>query len=574
MTYSWTINGQANAAGGVSPTLSWSQLEALGIDDGPATFNVQVEVTNAQGASALSAPVTLTVNDVPVSNLSPALQASAITEGGSASLSGSVTNPSPVDANTVLISWGDGSANTTVNLVPGVMTFSGITHQYREESAGQPNGTYSISVTVSDNEGGQTSAGTAIQVADAPLSATGTAVTPVTKTAFTGVVAGFTDADPNCTPSDYTATIAWGDGHTSGGTIVSNGSGGFTVSGTNTYAADGVYAIALTITDAGGSSTTASSTAYVGGVATHFKVTAATAATAGAPVPVTVAALDAKGNPAYSYAGTVQFTSNDANAVLPGSYTFGPGDLGTHVFNVTLETAGTHDVAATDTVTNTITGKQTGIVVSPGAVSQFKVVTSAGSVIAGKTLTVTVTAEDAYGNKVTNYTGTVHFTSTDLQAGLPADYTFTTGTGTGFDNGVHKFTAGVTLKTAGSQTVTVSDTSNGSVSGTSAAILVNPAAATQFLISAPASVSRGVAFFFTVTALDAYGNVATGYTGTVHSTSSDGRAVLPVNYTFQASDAGMATFQAILNTAGVQSVTATDTRNKTITGEETTIQVS
>ena len=36
----------------------------------------------------------------------------------------------------------------------------------------------------------------------------------------------------------------------------------------------------------------------------------------------------------------------------------------------------------------------------------------------------------------------------------------------------------------------------------------------------------------TVTAVDAYGNVATGYTGTVHFTSSDGQAVLPANYTF------------------------------------------
>ena len=46
--------------------------------------------------------------------------------------------------------------------------------------------------------------------------------------------------------------------------------------------------------------------------------------------------------------------------------------------------------------------------------SQFKVITSPSTVTAGKTLTVTVTAQDAYGNKVTNYSGTVHFTSSDL----------------------------------------------------------------------------------------------------------------------------------------------------------------
>ena len=46
--------------------------------------------------------------------------------------------------------------------------------------------------------------------------------------------------------------------------------------------------------------------------------------------------------------------------------------------------------------------------------SQFKVITSPSTVTAGKTLTVTVTAQDAYRNKVTNYSGTVHFTSSDL----------------------------------------------------------------------------------------------------------------------------------------------------------------
>ena len=45
----------------------------------------------------------------------------------------------------------------------------------------------------------------------------------------------------------------------------------------------------------------------------------------------------------------------------------------------------------------------------------------------------------AYGNVVTGYTGTIHFTSSDVQAVLPANYTFTTA-----DGGMHRFTA--TLK--------------------------------------------------------------------------------------------------------------------------------
>ena len=64
----------------------------------------------------------------------------------------------------------------------------------------------------------------------------------------------------------------------------------------------------------------------------------------------------------------------------------------------------------------------------------------------------------------------------------------------------------------------------------------------------------------TVTAYDAYGNVATGYTGTVTFTSSDGQAALPASYTFTAADAGTHTFSVTLETAGTQSITATDQR--------------
>ena len=58
------------------------------------------------------------------------------------------------------------------------------------------------------------------------------------------------------------------------------------------------------------------------------------------------------------YTGTVHFTSSDGSAVLPANYTFTAGDAGTHVFSVTLKTAGTQSITATDTVTGSITGTQ------------------------------------------------------------------------------------------------------------------------------------------------------------------------------------------------------------------------
>ena len=72
----------------------------------------------------------------------------------------------------------------------------------------------------------------------------------------------------------------------------------------------------------------------------------------------------------------------------------------------------------------------------------------------------------------------------------------------------------------------------------------------------PSPTTVGASHTFTVTAKDASNNTATGYTGTVHFSSSDGAATLPANYTFVGGDAGAHTFSATFNTAGTQSITA------------------
>src|SRR5213079_141971 len=113
---------------------------------------------------------------------------------------------------------------------------------------------------------------------------------------------------------------------------------------------------------------------------------------------------------------------------------------------------------------------------------------------------------------VTGFNHTVHFTSSDGSALLPADATLTSGSGTFI----------VALRTAGSQTITATDAANSTVTDTSNAIAVAPGAATHFGVSTPASVTATEAFNFTVTALDPFSNVVPTYTGTVHFTSSDG----------------------------------------------------
>jgi hypothetical protein len=132
-------------------------------------------------------------------------------------------------------------------------------------------------------------------------------------------------------------------------------------------------------------------------------------------------------------------------------------------------------------------------------------VSAPSSSTAGSAFTVTVTALDASGNTVPGYTGTVHFTSSDGQAVLPADYTFTSS-----DQGSHSFS--VTLKSAGSRTVTVTDTANSATTG-SATVTIAPAAASTLVFSQqPTNAAVGVAITpaVTVRVLDAYGNLVSG----------------------------------------------------------------
>jgi hypothetical protein len=271
---------------------------------------------------------------------------------------------------------------------------------------------------------------------------------------------------------------------------------------------------------------------------------------AGTPGNITVTALNADGTVDAGYTGTVRFSSSDGQAALPTYYTFTAADAGTHTFNATLKTAGTQSITATDTSSGTLTGSETGIAVTPAAASHFAVSAPASST-AGSAFSVTVTALDPYNNTAAGYAGTVHFTSSDGQTSLPGNFTFQS-----TDAGAHTF-SGITLKTSGSQAVTATDTSTGSITG-GATIAVRAAAASTLIVSGfPSPVTAGVAGSFTVTLKDAYGNVATAYTGAVQFTSSDAKAVLPANYTFTSGDAGKHTFSATLKTAGTQSLKAT-----------------
>ena len=268
---------------------------------------------------------------------------------------------------------------------------------------------------------------------------------------------------------------------------------------------------------------------------------------AGSAVTFTVTAEDAYGNAVPGYTGTVHFTSSDPQAVLPPDATL-MGGVG--VFSANLKTAGTMTLTATDTVTSTIAGT-TAVSVNPGQPTQFGI--RDPMVTAGTGVVVTVIALDSYGNPALFYAGTVHFSSSDHQAGLPGDATMSTSAGT----------FSIILKSAGIQTVTAADLGNVTMTG-STAFTVTPAQAASFVVTEPSSVTAGLPFLVTVTAFDSFGNKATGYLGSVMLTSSDPAASLPASTTLTN---GSAILQATLISAGVQTFTAADTANSAFSGQ-------
>ena len=251
-TSSGTISG-----GSGSFTVDGSHTYA---DEGSYTITVTISVVSDPSNSA-------TVTDS-ASIADAALTAGALTLTGGTEGAGT-TNASfgftdgnatatPADFNAT-IDWGDGTTSPgTVSGGGGSFTVSG-DHQYAEE------GPYKVTVSVVDDGGSTTSAAGAAKVADAALAAS-CATGPFSGQSFSGPVASFGDANPNGSVADFSATISWGDGSSSTGSVSGGpGNGPYTVGGSHTYASTGPVTITITINDVGGSTATTRCTVLVFG---------------------------------------------------------------------------------------------------------------------------------------------------------------------------------------------------------------------------------------------------------------------------------------------------------------------
>jgi hypothetical protein len=251
----------------------------------------------------------------------------------------------PVGAFTALVAWGDGSTSnaTVVPLRNGFNLLA--THTYTED------GPYSLNLVIVDSDGDSAFTATNASVADAALSAVGKNVVFTEGVAASHTLATFEDADPRGAAGDYSATITWGDGQSSTGSIVADG-GGFDVVGTHQYNEEANnLPITVTIQDAGGATTTAAGSASIGlsakGVSLtvtgtkQFTGTVATFSDLGLSPNNDFTATIAWGDSPISLPGTVKAGTGIGNYIVTGTHTYG-SFLGSLAIVVTITDGDSH----------------------------------------------------------------------------------------------------------------------------------------------------------------------------------------------------------------------------------------
>ena len=248
MTYAWTVtNNGSTIASGSGPNISF-------LPDDNGLYDVTLTATDKDGGQDTA------TEPVNVDNLPPTPTLTGDTSGQEGSLTpvtltGSATDPSPVDtAYGFTYFW----TVTGGECTPSSGSTKDISFTPEEE------GTYHVTFTAIDKDGGPGSTTQDVVVADAPLTAGGEDVEATVGVEVRDVVvATFTDADPQGNKDDYTAKIHWGDGYTSDGTISLNSDGRFEVTSTYTYATAETFTITVDIKDEGNAETSTTSTATV-----------------------------------------------------------------------------------------------------------------------------------------------------------------------------------------------------------------------------------------------------------------------------------------------------------------------
>ncbi|MGH7614203.1 MAG: beta strand repeat-containing protein [Gemmatimonadales bacterium] len=348
-----------------------------------------------------------------------------------------------------------------------------------------------------------------------------------------------TVAGQNITPAvevtalDVLGNVATGFSGTVTIAIGTNPSGG-TLSGTKTAAAvAGVASFStLKIDKAGvGYTLAASATGPTGATSASFDILVgaagqlvftvqpAASTTAGATITpaIQVTAHDAAGNPVPTFSGTVTVAitsgTGTAGAVLSGTLTVGAASGVATFSTLSINKSGT-GYRLTATSSGVSSGNSATFVIIAGVATQLGFTVQPVNTIAGRNITpaVRVAAQDALGNTVTSFTSSITVAiGTNPSGGILGGTKVVTAVA-----GVATFSTLTIDKTGIGYTLTA--TRAGLTTATSTAFNITPGTATKLAFTvqpvstaALASITPAVQ----VTAQDALGNTATGFTSNV-----------------------------------------------------------
>ncbi len=565
-----------------------------------APTQIETVTASASQLAFTSSPVTVAVNACSTGV--------AVT---SQNASGTATAPSSTE--TVALSSSDGtttfysnSSCTTVNANPTIATSaSAVTFYIKTTTVGSPTitasgtGAYTSAPTQPETVTGATKLAFTSSAVSVGAGACSSGVTVTSQNASGTATDPYTTETVALTSSDGTATFYSNSTCT---TVNASPTISTSASAVTFYFIDstmGTPTITATGTGAFSNTATQGETVTVA-VPTQLSIANIGNQTAGIPFPVTVTSLNASGVPTpVTTNTTVTLTlatgTGTLGGTLTGTLTSASSQLiisgVTYSYNqvgVQLKataTGGNTMTAATSAAFNVAAGPASKLqLLMPGETAAAGTASgktgSPTAQVAGTAFTVTVNAVDANWNVILNDTDTVAITTSDPNETNPANAALVGGTKT----------FAVTFKTAGTQTVTAGDVTNGLITantGTATTVSAGTASKLQLLMpgetaapgssagktGTPTAQSVGTAFNVTVNAVDANWNLATS-THTIKITSTDAGATLPAN---AALVGGTKTFSVTFKTAGSQTVTATDqtTPNLTAnTGSATTVSAT
>jgi hypothetical protein len=288
---------------------------------------------------------------------------------------------------------------------------------------------------------------------------------------------------------------------------------------------------------------------------------------AGTNISVRVNAIDDWWNVISTVSDEIQISSTDPNAGLPPN---APLFNGTRQFTMTLNSTGVYTVSAHDITQPSITpGTGSPILVNPGNLHHFTFDNIVGPVIAGQLLSLTITAVDAAGNRLMDYSGSLYISaSTGAGTISPVNIVINQGL----------YTGNVTFtKAENGVFITVTDSAVSPHTGTSNQFQVVAGALAKFQVLVPGIAATpglspgysgspnaqlsGQPFPIRINGVDAHWNVVTTSTDSFGISSTDLTASLPGNSVLIN---GTRSLSITLNDAGSHAVSAFQLNNPQI----------